>query len=608
MTRRRSVRDRLWYCLGFDLQPQDTRSSNDVRSDQIRAGREKTLTSQSVPGWCLAALASGLWAASLPPLGIGVLGFLAPAAFLLLCVPKAPANLRVVFWWGLLQWMLTFHFIRLPHWAGWVGWPIIGGYFACYNVLLVAWSRRLIHRGGWPPVLTLPIVWVSLELLRSTLLTGFPMGQLGHSLYRYPLLIQTADIAGDLTVSFLVSLVGSSLAAVFFFRSQRNWVAMVGLVGSLGTMLGYGYWGCTVYEIPKADGEEVRVALVQGARDVRFGLTAEEDRKETIQNFRSHQELTARARQNGAAVVVWAESMFPTTDILPFDSQKYDQLVAARQTAGDSARTLPSREQLEALRKELPFQVRETTGTGPVGIYSYQTSVPLIVGMRSFAPLEDADYNAAIYFDPEGQVANRYFKFHLVPFGEYLPLGETFPALYQMAPMSRGLTPGPGVAVFTVKGRRFVPTICYESVIGRVVREYLTTDQPEPSQTTSRCDALLNISNDGWFWGASALDLHLASNVFRAVENRTPHLVVCNTGISAEIDSCGRIIQELPKRKAAMLLIDTFPRPVAWVPSWWIVGNGPWWLLAVIMGVGLVRTLVPTGGSNRSHRLVGSEG
>lgn len=566
------------------------RSANDLGADQIRPGREKTLGSRSVPGWCLAAIASALWAASLPPIGIGVLSFFAPAAFLLLCLPKsAPTNLRVVFWWGLLQWMLTFHFIRLPHWAGWLGWPIIGGYFACYNVLLVAWTRRLIHRAGWPPVLALPIVWVSLELLRSTLLTGFPMGQLGHSLYRYPLLIQTADIAGDLTVSFLVSIVGASLAAVFLCRSQRNWLAMAGLLVSLGTMLGYGYWGFTSHEIPQTGGEAVRVALVQGARDVRFGLTAEEDQQETIQSFRSHQELTAKARQNGADVVIWAESMFPATDILPFDSQKYDQLVAA----SESARTLPSREQLESLQQELPFQVRETTGTGPLEVYPYQTSVPLIVGMRSFAPLEDADYNAAIYFDPEGQVANRYFKFHLVPFGEYLPLGETFPALYQMAPMSRGLTPGPGVAVFTVKGRRFVPTICYESVIGRLVRTYLTADLAGPSPTASHCDALLNVSNDGWFWGASALDLHLASNVFRAVENRTPHLVVCNTGISAQIDSCGRLVQELPKRKASMLLVDTYSRPVTWVPLWWRVGNVPWWLLTVIVAIGILRTCFP---------------
>ncbi|MBL8890724.1 MAG: apolipoprotein N-acyltransferase [Planctomycetaceae bacterium] len=574
---------------------------------QPSVARKNGTENRSLPGWCPAALAAGLWAASLPPIGIGVLSFLAPAAFLLLCLPKqAPTNLRVVFWWGLMQWMLTFHFIRLPHWAGWVGWPILGGYFACYNVLLVAGTRRLIHRAGWPPFLTLPMVWVSLELLRSTLLTGFPMGQLGHSLFRYPLLIQTADLAGDLTVSFLVSLVGASSAELFLARTRRNWLPMAALGGSLGLMFGYGYWGFVTYEIPKSDGKSVRVALIQGARDVRFGLTAEEDRQETLQSFRSHQQLTARARQNGADVVVWAESMFPATDVLPFDAEQYLQLIETRRAADDSLRTPPSLELIESLQQELPFQVRETTGTGPVGVYPYQTSVPLIVGMRSFDPIADADYNAAVYFDRDGHVAHRYFKFHLVPFGEYLPLGETFPWLYQMAPMSRGLTPGPGVAIFAVNGRRFVPTICYESVIGRVVRDYLLSDQHESTPPASHCDALLNVSNDGWFWGASALDLHLASNVFRAVENRTPHFVVCNTGISAEIDPSGRIVQELPKREQGMLLVDSYPRPAAWFPYWWKVGNGPWWLLTAILVLGLVRSWVPRVRSDRSNGSVRS--
>lgn len=547
----------------------------------------------AIPVWSSVALASGLMASALPPIGLGPLGFLAPAAFLLLCLPaKTRLNLRMVFWWGLLQWMLTFHFIRLPHWAGWFGWPMLAAYFACYNVMLVAVTRRLIHRANWPPSLALPLVWASLELLRSTLLTGFPMGLLGHSLYRFPFWIQTADIAGELTVSFLVAMVGSSFAVAFLSRShapKQARLAAATLILSLGSMIGYGFGKYSAFDVFRTDEAPLRVALVQGSQDVQFGLSEEEDKLETINSFRTHQLLTARARVAQVGLVVWAESMFPMTDILPFDAQEYHKLWEQEEEKEGTQRSRPAPGRLEKVQRELPFQVREATGTGPVGVYPYQSSVPLIVGMRSFEPTLDSDFNAAVYFDPQAQVAGRYFKTHLVPFGEYLPLGEVFPWFYQLAPMSRGLTPGPGATIFEVDNHRLLPTICYESVVGRMVRNYLTADSKDSAQDPGRspCDALLNISNDGWFWGSSALDLHLASNVFRAVENRTPHLVVCNTGISAEIAANGRIVQEARKREAALLIADVHSRPVAWAPWWWQIGNWPWWIAIAVVAIGI---------------------
>ena len=54
-------------------------------------------------------------------------------------------------------------------------------------------------------------------------------------------------------------------------------------------------------------------------------------------------------------------------------------------------------------------------------------------------------------------------------------------------------------------------------------------------------DFIVNISNDGWFAGTWELDQHLNLCVFRAVENRVPIVRSVNTGISAIIQSTGRI-------------------------------------------------------------------
>ena len=51
-------------------------------------------------------------------------------------------------------------------------------------------------------------------------------------------------------------------------------------------------------------------------------------------------------------------------------------------------------------------------------------------------------------------------------------------------------------------------------------------------QKATSPDVLVNLTNDGWFWGSSELEMHLACGVFRAVECRKPLLIAANTGIS----------------------------------------------------------------------------
>ena len=72
-------------------------------------------------------------------------------------------------------------------------------------------------------------------------------------------------------------------------------------------------------------------------------------------------------------------------------------------------------------------------------------------------------------------------------------------------------------------------------------------------------DVLVNLTNDGWFWGSSELDMHLVCGVFRAVECRKPFLIAANTGISAWIDANGRIVCRGPKRKTDTLLAEVAP-------------------------------------------------
>jgi len=72
---------------------------------------------------------------------------------------------------------------------------------------------------------------------------------------------------------------------------------------------------------------------------------------------------------------------------------------------------------------------------------------------------------------------------------------------------------------------------------------------------------LLNLTNDGWFWGSSELDMHLICGVFRAVEMRKPFLIAANTGFSAWIDANGRILDRGPRRATGTILAEVCPDP-----------------------------------------------
>jgi apolipoprotein N-acyltransferase len=85
-----------------------------------------------------------------------------------------------------------------------------------------------------------------------------------------------------------------------------------------------------------------------------------------------------------------------------------------------------------------------------------------------------------------------------------------------------------------------------------IIRNHLATLRQEGQ----RPQILVNVTNDGWFWGSNELEQHLACGVFRTVECRLPMVIAANTGISASIDASGRILAEGPLRHEDTILAD----------------------------------------------------
>ena len=154
-------------------------------------------------------------------------------------------------------------------------------------------------------------------------------------------------------------------------------------------------------------------------------------------------------------------------------------------------------------------------------------------------------YNTALFLDRAGRVLGRYDKNHLLLFGEYLPLADSFPVLREWIPEAGRFTAGTHVEVFPYgEGHRIGVMVCYEDILPAFTRK-LAGKSP---------NLLVNVTNDAWFGKTSEPYLHLALSIFRSVENRLFMVRSTNTGVSAFIDPVGRIVRQSDLDKAEVLM------------------------------------------------------
>ncbi len=161
------------------------------------------------------------------------------------------------------------------------------------------------------------------------------------------------------------------------------------------------------------------------------------------------------------------------------------------------------------------------------------TGKHLLFGAVSFTPREEP-LNSSIMLTPQGTVAARYDKMLLVPFGEFVPWPFTF--VNRITQEAGDFRPGTELTVMPVGDHKLGTFICYESAFPHLVRLFAK----EGGQ------ALVNMTNDGYFGKTAARLQHLSLARMRAAENRRWVLRPTNDGYTASIDPAGRIVDQLP--------------------------------------------------------------
>lgn len=541
--------------------------------------------------WPSLASALALWAA-FAPVGWHWLAWFAPVGWISVAARPGELDRRSYFnlWLaGCVFWLGTLQGIRLAFWPLTFGWIALSLYLAIYVPLFIATTRVLRSR-GLGLVLAAPTAWVAFEMVRSYLLTGFSANMLAHTQAPVPIVLQIADQLGGYGVSFVVM-----AAAVAVYESLAWWratkrehqenhvgraVIAGGVAGGLlmATLL-YGGWRLRqADELNATRAPLLRVLLVQENTPSMFDADPASI-KPAWTRYLNQTRSTAAA---GAPVdlVVWPESTFTggwpwlapdLPEALPPD-------LAQRQVDEERLREWSSDSQQEFAYK---IELLRAAACGFDAAPGWQADLnarggktpSLLIGSDAIVIGSDAmrRFNSALFVDAAGQLAGRYDKMHLVMFGEYIPLGPLLAWLGDMFGFSRAEA-GTEPQVFQVGESKVSANICFESAMPRLIRDQVA----ELSAAGNSPDVLINITNDSWFRGSAILDHHFACSVICAVENRRPLLIAANTGISAELDGCGRVVQALPKSAAGGLVAEPYAdgRPglvqLAGYPLGWI--------------------------------------
>jgi len=174
-------------------------------------------------------------------------------------------------------------------------------------------------------------------------------------------------------------------------------------------------------------------------------------------------------------------------------------------------------------------------------------------------------FNSLVAFRREAdglRVTGVYDKHHLVPFGEYMPLGQiaTKVGFRSLVHMPDDFTAGPPSQPIAPQGAPPVQVlICYEALFPGVTRAGAARASVRPAW-------ILNISNDAWFGMTSGPLQHLNLASYRAIEEGLPIVRATPTGVSAVIDAYGRTAPGARLALGALGVIDA-PLPPALQPT-----------------------------------------
>ena len=450
---------------------------------------------------CAVAALAGLavWT-TFPPLNWWFLAPPAVAAFAL-AVQGAGKRLSALagFLFGLAMFVPMLSFLRG---LGVDAWFVLAVGESLWFLLLALAIRGVQRRPWWP--LALPLLWVAQEFARDRVpFGGFPWGRLGFGQTHGPLL-PLAALGGAVGVTLATAILGALLA--WLWTARARWRPPVAaLAGGLAVLMG----GAALVSTPtrgttNGGPAHAVVAIIQG-NVPRLGLG----------EFAQRRAVTAdhvRETEKLAAAVAAGKAPRPDVVVWPENASDDDPLVGVDPGADPVARAMIDR------------------AVAAIG-------VPVVVGAVLEAP-GDHSRNAAIVWSPTTGPGQIYVKRHLVPFGEYLPLGGLLHGLIGQLSLVGNFVPGHRPGVLQAGPVTLADAICFEVADDGVIRDAVVGGGRLIAVQTNNA-TYEHIGDDGE-GGETAQQLEISR--LRAVEHGRAVVVAATSGVSAIISPNGNVL------------------------------------------------------------------
>ena len=546
----------------------------------------------------LAAVSAVLFGCAYPPVDAWPLVLAAPVPMVLVLAGAGAAHgLRAALPWrvagavaavGVVKWLIL-------HW--WLfqvtpaGTPGLAAYCTFHELVglfaLVSCARVLPARVPWAVIL--PVALGGAEVFRTLVLfDGYPWFRWGHPLIELPVLVQGADLVGELFASLLALSIAGAAVDVLQARGEplelRRRARLPG-VAVAGAFLAFAalYGGWRLSQAPAGQGPGILLVQTNLATSNKVAWTA----RDQMRDVPSFVELTQRGADDCAkqglpvALAVWPETMLGGFGLEP-------ETIALQEANG-----------------WFPGDVFRRMVSGLSG----RIGAPLLVGSPAFIGLRpegdrfrwERQFNSAYLVGPGAPPYPRYDKVFLAPFGETMPYISNWDWLERalLSVGAQGMTfdldrggepvrfevPWQGGAV------RVAVPICFEDAMSWVCRDLV---YPASAGRERRADLLVNITNDGWYgWFDAGRAQHVQISRFRAIETRTPMVRGANTGRCASIDSSGRLLGTPPAPRTASWMHASPPLDARRAPFASVGEVGSLALMALCGSIVLVRLVRP---------------
>jgi apolipoprotein N-acyltransferase len=381
----------------------------------------------------------------------------------------------------------------------WIGWATLTGligtiiYVPVFVALLTLTMNWIIKSWGRKAVWLLPLFWTSMEFIQTQGPLAFPWNQLANTQTHMITFIQFASLFGSIGVGFWLVLL--NVAFYWLFRLFGKNLKTVLVFGFICLLLGIPALHGSVALKRDYDKRLIGVSLIQGNIDPYKKWTP----AFVDSSFLIYRRLSLSQNRFNHELIIWPETAIPC-----YLRYRYRYL-----------------SQIRALADSL--------------------NTPILTGSPDYEWDENGEaivYNAALMIEPNQQSIQKYYKIHLVPFSEQVPLVDQLPFFYSFLSSLRldvgHYATGDSIHIFKTHDHcpfAYGVAICFDSVFSSHIKNLVKKG----------AQFIVIITNDGWFGHTSGPYQHAQIAVLRAIESGRWIARCANTGISSVIDPCGRI-------------------------------------------------------------------